>query len=67
MGIANLYVAYTFSTSVWATFKVFGLTGLMLLFMLAQGLYISRHVQDDDAPVDTARPGAASTVGPDTR
>ena len=45
MGIANLYVAYNFSTSVWATFKVFGLTGLMLAFMLAQGFYISRYLQ----------------------
>jgi len=67
MGIANLYVAYTFSTSVWATFKVFGLTGLMLLFMVAQGFYISRHLKDDDAPIDAARGGSASTVGPDTR
>lgn len=67
MGIANLYVAYTFSTSVWATFKVFGLTGLMLLFMVAQGFYISRHLKDDDAPIETARSGSASPVGPDTQ
>ena len=40
MGVLNLYVAYTFSTSTWATFKVFGVTGLMLVFMLAQGFYI---------------------------
>ena len=50
MGIANLYVAYTYSTSTWATFKVFGLTGLMLIFMVAQGFYIARFLKDDDEP-----------------
>jgi intracellular septation protein len=46
MGIANLYVAYNYSTSTWASFKVFGLTGLMLVFMLAQGAYLARYVED---------------------
>lgn len=44
LGVLNLYVAYTFSTSTWFTFKAFGVTGLMLVFMLAQGLYISKHL-----------------------
>ena len=30
MGLLNLYVAYSYSTSAWATFKAFGATGLML-------------------------------------
>jgi intracellular septation protein len=68
MGIANLWVAYTFSTSIWATFKVFGLTGLMLLFMVGQGFYISRFLGNDDAPPrDPARSGSASPVGPESR
>ena len=45
MGILNLYVAYSYSTSVWASFKAFGATGLMLVFMLAQGFYLSRHLK----------------------
>ncbi|MDT9001514.1 septation protein A [Paucibacter sp. APW11] len=44
MGFLNLYVAYNFTTSTWANFKVFGTTGLVLLFTLAQGLYMSRHL-----------------------
>jgi len=48
-GLANLYVAYTFSTSTWASFKVFGLTGVMLVFMIAQGFYIAKYMNDDDA------------------
>ncbi len=47
MGLLNLYVAYSYSTSTWATFKAFGATGLMLVFMLAQGLYLSRHIKPD--------------------
>ena len=47
MGLLNLYVAYTFSTSTWASFKAFGATGLMLVFMLAQGLYLSRHIKPE--------------------
>ena len=67
MGVANLYVAYNFSTSVWATFKVFGLTGLMLAFMVAQGLYISRFLHDEEPPKETPRPLPTAGVGPDSR
>jgi intracellular septation protein len=67
MGFLNLWVAYTFSTSVWATFKVFGLTGLMLVFMVAQGFYISRHLKDDDAKPEPLPGSAATTMGPDSR
>jgi intracellular septation protein len=49
MGVLNLYVAYHFSTSDWASFKVFGATGLMLAFTVGQGFYLSRHVQPESA------------------
>ena len=47
MGLLNLWVAYSFSTSTWVNFKLFGGIGLMLVFTLAQGLYLSRHVLED--------------------
>ena len=47
MGLLNLYVAYSFSTDTWVNFKLFGGIGLMFAFTVAQGLYISRHVQDE--------------------
>ena len=47
MGLLNLYVAYTYTISTWFTFKAFGATGLMLLFMLAQGMYLSKHIQPE--------------------
>lgn len=40
------YVAYNFSQQVWVDFKVFGGIGLPLVFMVAQILLLSRHLQD---------------------
>ena len=59
MGLLNLWVAYSFSTDVWVDFKLFGGIGLMLLFTLAQGLYLNRYLKDDaddavKAPADSA-------------
>ncbi len=59
MGLLNLWVAYTFSTATWVNFKLFGGIGLMLLFTLAQGLYLSRHMKDEPdskakSPADSA-------------
>lgn len=45
-GVANIYVAFNFDTDTWVNFKLFGLMGLTLIFILAQGLYISRFIQD---------------------
>jgi len=55
MGLLNLYVAYGYSMSTWYTFKAFGTTGLMLAFMLAQGVYLSRHLKPEagSAPEQT--------------
>ena len=53
MGVLNLAVAYNFSTATWVNFKLFGGMGLMLLFTLAQGLYLARHLEpaaDKPAP-----------------
>lgn len=46
MGAANLYVAYNFSESAWVSFKLFGGMGLMLAFVLAQALFLSRYVEE---------------------
>lgn len=54
MGVLNLYVAYSFSTDTWVNFKLFGGLGLMLLFTLAQGWYLSRYLPQDQPPPDTA-------------
>jgi intracellular septation protein len=51
MGLLNLYVAYHYSTDAWVDFKLFGGIGLMVLFTLAQGLYLSKHMHDGESPV----------------
>lgn len=44
MGGANLYVAFHYSTDTWVNFKVFGSLGLTVAFVIAQSVYINRHV-----------------------
>jgi intracellular septation protein len=45
MGAVNLYVAYSFSTETWVNFKLFGSMGMMLLFVILQGIWLSRHIE----------------------
>ncbi len=49
MGLLNLWVAYSFPTSTWVNFKLFGGLGLMVLFTIAQGVYLSRHILEEPA------------------
>ena len=46
MGVINLYVAYNFATDTWVDFKLFGGTGLMLLFILGQAAMLAKYVED---------------------
>ena len=48
MGVANLYVAYNFSTDDWVNFKLFGTTGMMLVFVVVQSFMLSKHIQDEE-------------------
>ncbi|HEY8069282.1 MAG TPA: septation protein A [Burkholderiales bacterium] len=50
MGAANLAIAFNFTTDQWVTFKLFGGTGLMLAFVIAQGLFLARHVEEEEKP-----------------
>jgi intracellular septation protein len=47
MGCINLWVAYTFSQDTWVTFKLFGGMGLMFVFFLGLGLWLSKHVEEE--------------------
>ncbi|MEY3626505.1 MAG: septation protein A [Limnohabitans sp.] len=48
MGVINLWVAYHFDTDTWVNFKLFGGLGLMVLFVLGQAVYLSKHMKQDD-------------------
>ena len=47
VGCANLYVVYSFDTDTWVNFKLFGMMGLTLLFVLGQGFYLARHIPQE--------------------
>jgi intracellular septation protein len=48
VGLLNLYVAFNFETSVWVNFKLFGLMGLTLVFVVLQALYLTRHMVPEE-------------------
>jgi len=45
-GAINLYVAFSgqFSEEAWVNFKLFGMLGLTLVFIILQGIYLTRHI-----------------------
>jgi intracellular septation protein len=62
VGALNLYVAFFYAPqldaavrqSIWVNFKVFGLMGLTLLFVVVQAVFMARHMQNK--PADTSTP-----------
>jgi intracellular septation protein len=47
-GMANLYVAYQFTEAVWVNFKLFGMLGLTLLFVVGQAFYLNRYLNPSE-------------------
>ncbi|MFO1351223.1 MAG: septation protein A [Gammaproteobacteria bacterium] len=47
MGFVNLYVAFNFDTETWVYFKLYGVLGLTLVFVVLQGFYMSRYLKPD--------------------
>jgi intracellular septation protein len=47
LGVVNLYVALNYSTDGWVDFKLFGATGMMLVFVLLQAIALSKYVEED--------------------
>ena len=51
MGAANIYVAYHFDTDTWVNFKLFGMLGLTIVFLIVQAFYLARHIKpEEDVP-----------------
>ena len=55
LGGLNLWVAYHFSTDTWVNFKLFGTVGLMVVFVLAQGVYLNKHLPAEAADTDAPK------------
>ncbi|MFA6971511.1 MAG: septation protein A [Gallionella sp.] len=46
LGFINLYVAFNYSTDTWVNFKLFGFTGMMLVFIVAQSAWLAKYVDE---------------------
>jgi intracellular septation protein len=46
-GVVNLYVAYNFSEDIWVNFKLFGLLGLTIVFIIAQSFYLYQFMNPE--------------------
>lgn len=59
-GALNLYVAFSgqYTESQWVNFKVFGLMGLLLLFVIAQSIWLGKYMKEDiKQPAALSAPG----------
>ena len=45
MGALNLYIAFEYTEETWVNFKLFGSTGLLVIFVIIQGIWLSRHME----------------------
>jgi len=48
LAVINLYVAYSFSEDTWVNFKLFGMMGLTFIFIIIQGVYLSRLMKNNE-------------------
>jgi intracellular septation protein len=55
-GTLNLWVAYNFPTDAWVNFKLFGGMGLMLVFVVAQAMWISKYLPEETPPAAAPAP-----------
>jgi intracellular septation protein len=53
LGFLNLYVIYNFDTDTWVNFKLFGLMGLTIVFIIGQSLYMAKYIAADEKKSDT--------------
>jgi intracellular septation protein len=56
MGVVNLWVAFNFDTDTWVNYKLFGGMGLMIVFVLLQAMYLSRHIKLEDTEKSAGEP-----------
>jgi intracellular septation protein len=49
VGGVNLYVAYNFSEAFWVKFKLFGMLGITLIFVLIQSVWLTFATQKNEA------------------
>ncbi len=48
LGFLNLYVIYNYDTDTWVNFKLFGLMGLTVVFIIGQSLYMAKYISANE-------------------
>lgn len=59
-GVANYYVAFHYGLEMdektrmdtWVDFKLYGLMGLTLVFIILQAIYLTRHISEEDEAIE---------------
>jgi intracellular septation protein len=64
VGFLNLYVVYNYDTDTWVNFKLFGLLGLTFIFIIGQGIYMMRHVIEEEPTESDSSAVAPPRDGP---
>jgi intracellular septation protein len=44
LGVLNLYVAWNYPTDTWVNFKLFGVSGIMFVFIILQAILLSKYL-----------------------
>lgn len=55
LGGLNLYVVYHYTTNQWVNFKLFGTLGILIVFIIAQTVYIARYATEIETPENPNR------------
>lgn len=61
-GGANLYVAFHYDENTWVNFKLFGLMGLTMLFIIGQTLFLMPYLQEVEVKEGDGQGSEAETV-----
>ena len=56
-GVANLAVAYSLSENAWVNFKLFGLTGMSIVFLVGQVIVLRDYARPQEAVAEEADSG----------
>jgi intracellular septation protein len=48
LGALNLYVAYHYKQATWVSFKSFGETGILFVFIIAQSVWLARYIDEKE-------------------
>ena len=61
MGALNIYVAHNYSTNTWVNFKLIGMVGFTIVFVVLQTLYLARHTTMPTTSSDNKRNSLGDT------